>query len=61
MQNRTIFLREGQGMHGLEILDWMVVTDLLRGNCALINNGMGRERINRSDVMLNTASSIRWL
>lgn len=39
----------------------MVVADLLRGSCALINNGMGRERISRSDVMLNTASSIRWL
>ena len=37
------------------------MTDLLRGNCALINNGIGRERINKSDVMLNTASSIRWL
>lgn len=37
----------------------MVVADLLRGSCALISNGMGRERINRSDVMLNTASSIR--
>lgn len=39
----------------------MVVIDLFRGSCALINNGMGRERINRSDVMLNTASLIRWL
>lgn len=39
--------------------DWVVVADLLRGNCALINNGMGRARINKSDVMLKTASSIR--
>ena len=39
----------------------MVVADLLRGSCALINNGMGRERINRSDVILNTESVIRWL
>ena len=39
----------------------MAVADLRRGSCALINNGMGRERINRSDVMLNTASVIRWL
>ena len=39
----------------------MIVTDLLRGSCALINSGIGRERINRSDVMLNTASVIRWL
>ena len=43
------------------IVDWVVVADLLRGSWALINNGMGRARINKSDVMLKTASSIRWL
>ena len=37
----------------------MVVADRLSGNCALTNNGMGRERIRRSEVMLNTASSIK--
>ncbi len=40
---------------------WRVVADLFRGSCALISNGMGRARISKSDVMLNTASSIRWL
>ena len=42
-------------------LGWIVTADLLSGSCALINNGMGRARINKSDVMLKTASSIRWL
>ena len=48
-------------------MGWMVGhgcmgdADLLRGSCALIKRGMGRERINKSDVMLNTASSIMWL
>ena len=43
---------------------WMertVFTDLLMGSCALINNGMGKERMKRSEVMLKTASVIRWL
>lgn len=46
---------------GWKVLGWVGVADLLSGSCAFINNGMGRERINRSDVMLNTASVIRWL
>ena len=41
-------------------LDWPVA-DLLRGSCALSNNGMGREIISRSDVMFQQASLIRWL
>ncbi len=40
---------------------WRVVADLFRGSWALSSRGMGRARINKSDVMLNTASSIRWL
>ena len=59
MAKRTIFLewisvRETFG-------ERKVVTDLLSGSCALINSGIGRERISKSDVILNTASVIRWL
>ena len=39
----------------------VVTADLLMGSCALSNNGTGRARINRSDVMFHTASLIRWL
>lgn len=50
----------GEVSGGMFRIGWLFA-DLLRGSCALMSNGMGRERINRSDVMLNTASSMRWL
>ena len=62
MAKRTIFLQR-RGILVVWMVDdgFMGDANLLRGSCALINRGMGRERINKSDVMLNTASSIMWL
>ncbi len=62
MAKRTIFLEGGLvggWMDGMEVREGTIIADLLRGSCALSSNGMGRERINRSEVMLKTASAIR--